>query len=101
MQNNNKYWLYFGSVFFFIAFLICLYASYTISQNVLHVYRVGEAIPFSISQILFHLPGLVYLQMLAIGGYKYLICGSLVLSAVYGLVGVVIGLIYGKIKNKV
>ena len=97
---NKRHWLRIGSLFFIISFLISSYAAFVILQNVARVHVIGQPETFDVRDYLHLIPGINSLNLFAYGGATGMIIGVIILSSLYGSVGMIIGLIYGKVKNQ-
>jgi len=101
MQNNKKYWLRGGCAFFFLGMILMSYSAFHIFQNQANFRATGQTPQlFDIAEYLHLIPGLNYLRPFAYGGTIGIIIGVIILSIVYGFIGLVIGYLYGKIKNR-
>ena len=61
---------------------------------------IDQSQPFNIDDYLRFIPGIYLLIPFMYGGKGTLIAGAIVLSIIYGLVGAIMGGVYGKIKNR-
>jgi hypothetical protein len=100
-MNHKKYWLIVGLVFFVICFILSSYYSFIANQNTIQVYRTGvDAVSINFVGLLNFIPGFNFLIFFAYAGPHAMYLGSFMLSVLYGLAGMIIGGIYGRIKNR-
>ncbi len=92
-----NYWFL---VFFIICFALNLYYSFVANQNVPQILRTGEVEPsMNLVDLLNFIPGF-HLSKGFLFATGNIFIGPLILSLFYGVLGVLIGGLYAKFKNR-
>ena len=102
-QLGSKHFLsinYWFLAFFIICFSLNIYYSFVVNQNVPQIYRTGEVQPsMSFVNLLSFIPGF-NLSLGPLFATGNIFIGPLLLSLFYGIIGLLIGGLYDKFKNR-